>query len=201
MTIATVWTTPPKIRPRHAPPTTAAVIRSAVEGNELDDLIAVGLALHLFTELVHREVDLPLTDLHRATTVLTKQLSATLSRHPLDAAFRRVLRLVTDPERPAHPDERTAGELCGPAWPAVRTAAYGRAEQSIRGAHDYGVVPMLRLAATRAAAHRSPWWGTAAWRARLSAYLDTEAPGRFEQLTLGDSPEHAPEDCLLAIVA
>jgi hypothetical protein len=182
-----------------APPTTATVIRRAVERDDLDELIAVGLALHLFTEIVGGEVDLPVTDLHRATTVLTKQLSDTLARQ--GDVFRQVLRLVTDPERESHPDGRTAEQLCGDAWPAVRSAAYARAEQSIRGADDYGVVPMLRLAATRAVAHRSPWWGTPAWRTRLSEYLTTKSPGPLTHLSLGKSPEHAPEDSLLAIVA
>jgi hypothetical protein len=184
-----------------APPTTATAIRSAVERDDLDELIAVGLALHLFTEIAGAEVDLPLTDLHRATTVLTKQLSDTLARQPQADVLRQVLRLVTDPERESHPDGRTAEQLCGHAWPAVRHGAYVRAEQSIRGADDYGVVPMLRLAATRAVAHRSPWWGTPAWRSRLSEYLTTEAPGPLTHLSLGRSPEHAPEDRLLAIVA
>ena len=163
MTIATIV----------APPTTATAIRSAVERDDLDELIAGGLALHLFTEIAGVEVDLPVTDLDRATTVLTKQLGDTLARQPQRDVLRQVLQLVTDPERESHPDGRTAEELCGDAWPAVRNAAYARAEQSIRGADDYGVVPMLRLAATRAVAHQS----------------------------LGKSPEHAPEDSLLAIVA
>jgi hypothetical protein len=201
MTIAMVLAGPHKAGPALAPPTTATVIRNAVERNDLDELIAVGLALHLFTEIVGGEVDLPLTDLHRATTMLTKQLGDALSSHPQDDVLRRVLRLVTDPERHSHPDGRTAEQLCGDAWATVRNAAYVRAEQSIRGADDYGVVPMLRLAATRAIAHRSPWWGTPAWRARLSEYLTTQAPGPLEQLSLGRSPEHAPEDSLLAIVA
>ena len=184
-----------------APPITAAAIRSAGEGNELDSLIAVGLALHLFTEIVDRELDLPVTDLHRATTVLTKQLGDTLAGHSPHDALGAVLRLVTDPERQSYPDGRASADLCGWAWPTVRNAAYARAEQTIRGADDFGVVPMLRLAATRAVAHRSPWWGTPTWRARLDEFLSSNAADPLEQLTLARSPEHAPEGSLSAVVA
>jgi hypothetical protein len=192
---------PVKDEPVTAPPTTPAVIRSAFDGNDLDDLIAVGLALHLFTEIVRHQVDLSPTDLHRATTVLSKQMMDTLTRHNDHDALRAVLRLVTDPEREAHPDGRAAAELCGEAWPAVRTAAYDRAEQNIKGATDFGVVSMLRLAATRAVAQQAPWWGTPEWRARLTEFVTANPSGPLEHLTLGSAPELAPEASLKTIIA
>jgi hypothetical protein len=100
---------------------TPSVLRSTVEDEGIDDLIAVGLSLHLFTELVREHLDLADTDLHRATTVLTKQVIDTLARQlttgkdPLEA----IQRLITDPARRAHPDGRTAEELCGAAWSAA----------------------------------------------------------------------------------
>lgn len=201
MTIAPVVNMPLSNEPAPAPPTTAAIIRDAVESSDLDGLIAVGLALHLFTEIVDQQVGLGRTDLHRATTMLTKQVSDALVRYDEHDALRHVLRLVTDPEREAHPDGRRAAELCGDAWPAVRHAAYTRAEQSVQGADDYGAVAMLRLAATRAVAQRAPWWGTPAWRARLEQYLLDHATTPVENFTLGTAPEFASEASLLAIVA
>lgn len=179
---------------------TPSVLRSTVEAEGIDDLIAVGLSLHLFTELVRSRLDVADTDLHRSTTVLTKQVIDTLARQlatgndPLEA----VQRLVTDPARPAHPDGRTAHTLCGEEWSAIRGEAFQRAEMTIRGAADYGVVPMLRLAATRAVTQQAPWWGTPAWRARLDRHV---AASPLEHLTLSAAPELAPDDTLLALVA
>jgi hypothetical protein len=168
---------------------TPSVLRSTVEDEGIDDLIAVGLSLHLFTELVREHLDLADTDLHRATTVLTKQVIDTLARQlttgkdPLEA----IQRLITDPVA-----------RCGGGGSAVRTAAFQRAEMTIRGALDYGVVPMLRLAATRAVTQQAPWWGTPAWRARLERHV---AASPLEHLTLSAAPELAPDDTLLALVA
>ncbi len=200
-TIAQRTAAPARDEPATASPTTPEVIRSAFDGNDLDDLIAVGLALHLFTEIVRHQVDLSGTDLHRATTVLSKQMMDTLTRHSDHDALRAVLRLVTDPERESHPDGRTAAELCGEAWTGVRAAAYARAEQNIQGATDFGEVSMLRLAATRAVAQQAPWWGTPEWRARLAEFIATNPAGPLEHLTLGSAPELAPEESLRAIIS
>ena len=75
MTIATVIAAPAKPATHEqsvAPPTTPAAILYAARCPDLDELIPVGLALHLFTEIVYGRVSLSVTDLHRATTVLTK---------------------------------------------------------------------------------------------------------------------------------
>ena len=184
-----------------APPTTPAAILYAAQRPDVDELIAVGLALHLFTEIAFGRVDLSVTDLHRATTVLTKQVHELLIHHVEQDPLRAVLRLVTDAERESMPDGRTACDLCGLEWPAVRNAAFVRAEQSIRGAVDYGVEPMLRLAASRAVVDPMPWWGTPVWRDRLIEFQSSHAMGSLEHLTLGSAPEYAPEASLLAIVA
>jgi hypothetical protein len=184
-----------------APAATPAAIMHAAQCPDLDELIAVGLALHLFTEIMYGRVDLSVTDLHRATTVLTKQLLETLIDHADRDALGTVLRLVTDPERESLPDGRTACDLCGGAWPAVRNTAFSRAEQNMRGADDYGVEAMLRLAASRAIVDPTPWWGTPVWRERLNGFLSSKTMGALEHLRLGTAPEYAPEERLLAIVA
>jgi len=184
-----------------APPTTAAAVLYATQCPDLDELIAVGLALHLFTEIVCGRVDLSVTDLHRATTVLTKQVLEALIHHGERDPLRDVLRLVTDADRESMPDGRRASDLCGLDWPAVRNAAFLRAEQSIRGAVDFGVEPMLRLAAARAVVDPTAWWGTPVWRERLTEFQACHTMGALEHLTLGAAPEYAPEHSLLAIVA
>lgn len=204
MTIAQLGALPVKPathEPVPAPPATPAVILYAAQCPDLDELIAVGLTLHLFTEIVHARVDLSVTDLHRATTVLTKQVLDALIHHGERDPLRDVLRLVTDGDRESMPDGRSAETLCGLDWPAVRNAAFLRAEQSIRGAVDFGVEPMLRLAASRAVVAATPWWGTPVWRQRLGEFQAGHAMGALEHLTLGNAPEHAPEHSLLAIVA
>ena len=204
MTIAAVIAAPARPGTQDmvaAPPATPAAILYAAQCPDLDDLIAVGLALHLFTEIVYTRVDLSTTDLHRATTMLTKQVLDALIHHAERDPLRAVLRLVTDPERESMPDGRTACDLCGDAWPAVRNTAFSRAEQSIRGAVDFGVEPMLRLAASRAVVDPMPWWGTPVWRERLREFQSCNTMGALEHLTLGTAPEHAPERVLRAIVA
>ena len=66
-----------------------------------------------------------------------------------DDPLAAVLALVTDPERPALPDGRTAAEASVHAWPTVRAIAGDRAEAAIEGAAAFGVTAILRLAATR----------------------------------------------------
>lgn len=204
MAIAPVIVSPAKPAtpdPIAAPPTTAAAVLYAAQCPDLDELIAVGLALHLFTEIAYGRVDLSVTELHRATTVLTKQVLDALIHHVEQDPLRAVLHLVTDADRESMPDGRTACDLCGFAWPAVRNAAFMRAEQSIRGAIDFGVEPMLRLAASRAVVDPTPWWGTPVWRERLTEFQSCHTLGALEHLTLGAAPEYAPEHSLLAIVA
>lgn len=204
MAIAPVIVAPAKSathEPIAAPPTTAATLLYAAQRPDLDDLVAVGLTLHLFTGIVTGRVELSVTDLHRATTVLTKQVRDTLVHHGEHDPLRAVLRLVTDAGREAMPDGRSASGLCGLDWPAVRNAAFARAEQNIRGAVDFGVEPMLRLAASRAVVDPTPWWGTPAWRQRLNEFQASHGLGALEHLRLGAAPEHAPEQSLLAIVA
>lgn len=204
MTIAPVIVAPAKPdthEPAVAPPTTPAAILYAAQRPDVDELIAVGLALHLFTEIVYGRIELSVTELHRATTVLTKQVIRALIHHDQQDPLRAVLRLVTDAHRESMPDGRTACDLCGLSWPAVRNAAFARAEQSIRGAADFGVEPMMRLAASRAVVAPTPWWGTPAWRDRLTRFQSSHTLGSLEHLTLGTAPEYAPEESLLAIVA
>jgi hypothetical protein len=205
MTIAPVIPVPVKPAAHNsflaAPPATPAAFRYAAQSPDLDELVAVGLTLHLFTEVLHGRVGLCLTEMHRATTVLTKEVLDLLTRLQSSHVLPAVLRLVTDPDRAALPDGSTVHDVCGRAWPAVRGAAYALAEQSLRGADDFGVGPMLRLAASRAVVEPSPWFGTPAWRARLDKFMASHTIGELEYFVLSTAPEQAPEPLLLAMVA
>ena len=183
-----------------APPATPSAFRDAAESADLDELVAAGLALHLFTEIVHGRVALSVAELHRSTSTLTKQVLDLVRGLRSPDVLLAVLRLVTDPEREALPDGRTARDLCGNLWPVVRGAAYARAEQSIRGVDEFGVGPMLRLAASRAVVDPAAWFGTPVWRARLDQFLASHTIGPLEHLVLSTAPEQAPEPLLLAIV-
>ena len=72
-----------------------------------------------------------LADLHRATTVLTKQVRRLLAGDHRLGAIRDT---VTDPDRTAMPDGRTASALCGDAWSAVRSVAEDRSAAAVDGA-------------------------------------------------------------------
>ena len=73
MTIAPVIPVPVKPAAHNsflaAPPATPAAFRYAAQSPDLDELVAVGLTLHLFTEVLHGRVGLCLTEMHRAIPV------------------------------------------------------------------------------------------------------------------------------------
>lgn len=159
------------------------------------DLIAVGTALHTFTDTVRAAADIDLVELHRATTVLTKQVAQLLGS---DDRLERLAALVTDESRLATPDGRTARTFCGPAWAGVRAIAVERMEAAISGASTFGETAILRLAATRAADTVTPWWGTPAWQECVG---DATSIDRRAAVRLLHSPETAAYDDLRAVLA
>lgn len=129
--------------PTHWRQTTAQLMRQA-STTKLDNCATpVGIALHQFTELVIDRVDAELTDLHRFTTIMTKQVRQALGE--VDR-FSSIRSLVTDPERIATPDGRTASELCGENWAQIRSASDVRARAAIDGASQFGDETVMLLA-------------------------------------------------------
>lgn len=166
------------------------------ESERPHDLIAVGTALHTFTDPVRATgIDVDLVELHRATTVLTKQVARVLDS---DDRLERLAALVTDESRPATVDGRTARTFCGTAWDDVHAIAVERMEATISGAAAFGETAILRLAATRAADTTAPWWGTPAWQACVG---DATSIDRRTAIRLLHSPETASSDDLRAILA
>lgn len=133
---------------------------AAAAYRHLRRLGAVGIALTHFTEPLTAYSRRHLTDVHVATTVLTKQLESALTDgRPAD----RIGELLLEPDRVATPDGTTAATLLDSAWAdfhrdvTVRVAAthaYIRAE---------GLASFLRLSAWYGMTDRTPWWGTPAW--------------------------------------
>jgi hypothetical protein len=165
-------------------PTTATILR------QLDvrprRLVALGIALHHVVEPLDAAVELPAVELHRATTVLTKQVLRELDR---DDPLAAVHLLLTDPARLATVDGRTARQLCGTAWPIVRDVALDRSTAAIAGADRFGTDAVLQLAALHAARSEAPWWGTRAWDDAVDAWQEA---GRISP-RLHDALRRTPE--------
>ncbi len=133
-----------------------------------------------------KHLDVTTIELHRITTILTKQVSRVLGG---PAVFESIRSLVTDPNRIAISDGRTAAELCGPDWDQVRSLAIDRADAAVEGANRYGEATVLQLAAFCTAAARLPWWGTQAWEDRVDVWARSI---RFAP-RLKRAARHAPE--------
>jgi hypothetical protein len=150
--------------------TTAQLVRQLGATKVSDIAAPVGVSLHHFTDLLTDRIDLAPTDLHRLTTVLTKQL-----RRPLNSPdrFESIRSLVIDPDRIATPDGRTAAELCGESWKQVRVVANDRACAAIDGANRFGEATVIRLAVLRTADTQLAWWGTPQWEQRVDVWSST----------------------------
>lgn len=175
-----------------------ATARAIAQFDRLTDratVAAVGVALHHFTEPLGLDPEL---DVHRATTVLTKQARPLIDRPDGLAAIRE---LVTDPRRVAVPDGRTAIELCGSAWDDVRTVALDRANSACQGAETFGQMALLNLAVIRGVNTQHPWWGTTAWNRHVDAWTATRSPSRRQRNSVLADPELAPDDVLLDILS
>lgn len=176
--------------------TTAQLLQLLESSDGHLDLVPVGVALHHFTEPARAELDLTAVDMHRATTILTKQVKRVLADEQPLATIRI---LVTDPRRIAAADGRTVEQLCGDAWPQIRAIASDRAEAALEGASAFGEAAVLRLAATRAAVPGSPWWGTRGWVEMIDRWISDSPVGRRSIAALLDAPENV-EDAVLAEV-
>lgn len=173
--------------PGGAAPTTAQVIRRTDASIARPVYAGLGVALHHFTEALDGSID-PL-DLHRATTVLTKQVCRLLDE---DDALDKIRGLVTDPRRVAMPDGTRATELCGGSWDEIHELADRRSAASCDGAEEFGLEAIVNLAAVRGVGAEQPWWGTAAWRDRVER---TPVPPDDRMLLL-ERPELADDDLL-----
>ena len=174
-------------------PTTAQLIRRTDATIARPLFAALGMALHHFTEVLDGEVDE--LELHRATTVLTKQVCGLMDdEHPLVA----IQQLVTDPGRNAMPDGRPAAELCGDMWDDVRDVATRRSAASCEGAEEFGGEAIINLAVVRSVGATEPWWGTQAWRERVER-LPAELISPDERTRLLERAELA-DDELLSLV-
>ena len=176
---------------------TAELLRLVAQ-DEPFNLVPVGISLHYFTDPTRNHCVVSACDLHRATTVLTKQVKAVLTG---EQRLERVRALVTDPHRVALPDGRTARQFCGSGWPAVRAIADHRAAAAVDGAITFGEAAILRLAATRAAMPQCPWWGTRGWTLLVDAWArHGNGVGRRSMAPLMLTPEEATDDVLTAIL-
>jgi hypothetical protein len=175
----------------------AALLRLADDTDDALDLVPAGTALHVFTEPLRDHAHLTDVELHRATTVLTKQVKRLLTGDDRLVAVRD---LVTDPGRQALPDGRTAAMLCGRAWPAVAAIAAARSAASIDGAAAFGETAILRLAATRAAAPSFPWWGASGWAELVERWAADEAHPRRLVASLLRNPELVADEILESVL-
>lgn len=197
--------TPAVLRPRAAaplsrrPPLPTAALLRLVDDDGALDLVPAGIALHVFTEPLRDHVRIGTVDLHRATTVLTKQVKRLLSG---DDRLPSIAALVTDPSRQATPDGRTAAQLCGRAWPAVRAVATERSAASIDGAEAFGETAILRLAATRAAAPACRWWGTTGWVELVERWASDASHAQSRRLvtSLLRTPELVADEILESVL-
>lgn len=177
-----------------ATPTTAQLIHRTDATIARPLYASLGVALHHFTEMLADAID-PI-ELHRATTVLTKQVHDLLDH---DDALDAIDRLVTDPARVAMPDGRTAIEFCGERWSDVRAVAHRRARASCEGALEFGLDAIINLAVVRSVGSDEAWWGTPMWAQRVDLVLAgmIEEPVRSQLLS---EPELVEDDVLAIIL-
>ena len=182
---------PVRGRTADVPPTTAQVIRRTDASIARPVYAGLGVALHHFTDELRDRID-PF-ELHRATSVLTKQVRTLLGG---DDPLTAIRQLVTDPRRVAMPDGRRAAEVCGDAWDEIRALADERAAASCDGADEFGREAIVNLAAVRGVGADRPGWGTAAWRDRV----DRAPLSPDERTLLHQRPELADDDLLSMVI-
>lgn len=180
---------------RGAPASTTArtIARLSSAPRTTRDLAPLGIALRHFTEPVLTHLDVDRVRIHRATTVLTKQVAAAMTGEQPLAGLRV---LLTDPHRVATPSGVGAREFCGTAWASIADIAGHRLDEIAAGVAQFGEVSVLRLAALHAADAMSPWWGTGEWETRVARWLDVAPEGSLFRLALLQAPEHV-DDAIL----
>ena len=154
----------------------------------------LGVALHHFTEVLDGKMDV--LDLHRATTVLTKQVCDVIGD---DDALATIEQLVTDPQRVAMPNGRRVAELCGETWNEVRDVAARRSAASCDGAREFGHDAILNLAVVRGVGATEPWWGTPMWRERVER-VPADAISTDDREELLERPEFADDELLSMVL-
>jgi hypothetical protein len=188
----------PTLIPTSSPPSTAQLLR-LVATHDPDRLIAVGLTLQYFTEPLRGAMAIDAAQLHRVTTVLSKQIDAELRR---GGAMSGVHGLVTDPDRRVANDHRTVSEMCGRAgWEAVSTATRARIALAERDAAAYGETAILRLASTRAAMPDRPWWGTLQWIEAVERWAASRRGSSSLVTALHGAPESVDADTLDSVLS
>lgn len=121
---------------------------------------AVGIALTHFTEPLRTYSRRHLTDVHVATTVLTKQLESALTA---DRPADRISELLLDPSRLAAPDGTTAASVLDTAWVDFHRDVTARVAATHAYIRAEGLASFLRLSAWYGMSDPTPWWGTPAW--------------------------------------
>jgi hypothetical protein len=177
--------------------TTAQTLHQAATPSAGASAAPTGFSLHQFTELLDHHLDLTALELHRTTTILTKQIRQALGG---PAKFRSIRALVTDPDRIATVDGQSALELCGFAWHQIRSQAADRADAALDGAEQFGEGTVLLLAALRAAQCHMPWWGTQQWETRVDDWSRTIRFASGLKHTVRCSPELVADDVLHEII-
>ena len=178
--------------------TTAQLLeRTSCADTRAEDLATLGIALHHFTDTIIGRNVMSQVALHQATTILTKQLQRCVDS---DDWLHAIRALVTDPQRPALGDGRTAQQLCGAAWPAVLHVALQHSNVAINDAARYGDAPILKLAALHGCQANALWWGTAPWQLRVDDWVGRHGVGRRTHSVLTSSPEHVDQDILAAVI-
>jgi hypothetical protein len=130
---------------------------------------AVGIALTHFTEPLMAYSRRHLTDVHAATTVLTKQLESALTTdHPTG----RIEQLLLEPARIALPGGTTAASLLDAAWGDFERDVAARVAATHAYVRAEGLASLLRLSAWYGMTDRTPWWGTPAWDECTSRLAD-----------------------------
>lgn len=179
--------------------TTAQLLeRTKSGGVRARELAPVGFALHHFTDIIIGRDVMSHVELHQATTILTKQLQRCLAANDW---LQGVQTLVTDPDRPALGDGRTAQQACGVAWQAVLDVAKQRSDLETHEAARYGDTAILMLAALHGCGTDTLWWGTASWRLRVYDWTARHSVGARTRSMLTASPEHVDQETLAAVIA
>jgi hypothetical protein len=175
---------------------TAAVIAQIDISRDRTVIASLGFALHHLSDaLVGSIGDL---DLHRATTIMTKQIVQIVQA---DDAVDQIGHLVCNPDRVAMPDGRSAAELCGSRWQDVAAASQARAVAAREGVSVYGNDAVINLAMVRGAQGTTPWWGTSMWAQIVNNWFDVSMPSPRLRTALKHYPEQVDDAVVAAVLA
>lgn len=174
---------------------TAAVIAQIDISRDRTVIASLGFALHHLSDALGGA--LSELDLHRATTILTKQIAQVIQ---VDDAVTQIGLLACNPDRVAMPDGRTAAELCGPRWADVAAASQARAVAACEGVESYGNDAVINLAMVRGAQGATPWWGTAAWAHLVELWFDDSMPSPRLRTALKHYPEQVDDSVVAAVL-